>query len=281
MDKSAYFWYDLTMILVISSNDTWAAKRLAEEAVKAGVKLRFITADKIKGISLKPYTVLYVRNPFVKTSPKYLPDVVKLAKRFKLAGKKVVDAAIAHGNIAQGKWVDYRQMMKADLPIPNSSKTHGRERWTNEYPFILKWVYGMKGKGVFLARDKHQLAKISPLHPKKQWLVQEFIKADYEYKVITVGFKALPKVSRFRVKQDGFGIDFSGHQSIKTSSVPKVAAIAEQASKLLGRQLAKVDILQKGKKFYILEVNRFPGLEWFEKLTKFNATKAFLEYLQK
>ena len=39
------------------------------------------------------------------------------------------------------------------------------------------------------------------------------------------------------------------------------------------------DILEKDGKFFILEVNRFPGLESFEKLTKYNVGKEFLKYL--
>jgi glutathione synthase/RimK-type ligase-like ATP-grasp enzyme len=40
-----------------------------------------------------------------------------------------------------------------------------------------------------------------------------------------------------------------------------------------------VDILEKAGKFYVLEVNRFPGLKSFEQQTKSNIYAKFIEYL--
>ena len=58
--------------------------------------------------------------------------------------------------------------------------------------------------------------------------------------------------------------------------------IAEKASKVLGRELSKIDILEDYMgKLYILEVNRFPGLKSFEELTGFNVAGEFVKYLEK
>jgi glutathione synthase/RimK-type ligase-like ATP-grasp enzyme len=290
-------------ILVISSKKSWADKRLAQEAIKAKIALKFVTADKITEISPGDFDVLYIRNPYINVGPKYLPQVVKLAKTFKKAGKKVVDANIANGKLAQGKWVDYQRLKKAGLPIP---KTDLRFKIEDvRYPVVAKWIYGMKGKNVFLVNNKSQLKKILPLHSNKEWLAQEFIKADYEYKIIAVGHKVLPVILRFKIQDSGFRVDFekytvipsASEESLKKSkkgilhssdalrvqddAMERLVAIAEKAAKALGRELAKVDILESKGKFYILEVNRFPGLEWYEKLTKTNSTKAFLDYLSR
>jgi glutathione synthase/RimK-type ligase-like ATP-grasp enzyme len=271
------------MILVISAPNSYASKRLLQEAKKLRIKLDILSAEELLKnefkVDINKYRSLYIRNPYVKGSPKYLGEIVNLAKKFNSAQKKVVDSNIANGNLGQGKWVDYQKLMKAGLPIPATKKLEsGSEKLG--YPFILKWIYGLKGTNVFLVNDYNQLKKILPLHPKKEWLVQEFIKADYEYKVATVGYKALPVVLRFKMKQHNFKLEYDRYKVIKSSQVPKITEIAEKASKLLGRELSKIDILQKGKNFYILEVNRFPGLESFEELTKYNATKGFLEYLR-
>lgn len=267
-------------ILVVSPKNTYAAKRLTEEALKARVNIKFASAKEIAGLKIKEYDVLYIRNPYLKASPRYLTAVVKLAKKFKSAGKKVVDSMVADGNLGQGKWSDYQKLIKANIPIPKTRLMRGREQ-VEFFPFILKWVYGMKGGNVFLARDGNQLAKILPLHPKNQWLFQEFIRADYEYKVVTVGYKALPAIVRFNMAGNGFKIDYYSNKIVKKSSIPKVVKLAERAAKVLGRELSKIDMLQKGNQLYVLEVNRFPGLDSFEELSKYNVFKAFLQYLQK
>ena len=122
--------------------------------------------------------------------------------------------------------------------------------------------------------------KIPPHIPKKELMVQEYVKADYEYKVVVVGFKALPKVLRFTISDLGFKIDFAKHELIERTQVRKVCSLAEKAAKVLGRELCKVDILEKNGKLYVLEVNRFPGLEGFEELMKYNVFKEFLKYLK-
>ena len=66
---------------------------------------------------------------------------------------------------------------------------------------------------------------------------------------------------------------------VGVDKIKKIVYLAEQSSELLKRELAKVDILESAGKFYVLEVNRFPGLKSFEELTKFNVTAEFLRYL--
>jgi len=272
------------MILVISS-ENYATKRLLEEAKALGIPLEVMSAEELKQkrfkINVSKYQSIYIRNPYVNGSPKYLPNIVKLAKQFNTAGKKVVDLNIAHGKLGQGKWLDYKVLIKEKIKIPITALIHGRALDKYKFPLVLKWIYGFKAKNVFFVENKDQLSKILPLHPKQEWLVQEFIKADYEYKIMTVGYKALPVVSKFGINKNGFRTDFNNHKTLKSSAFPKIIRLAEKASKALGRELAKVDVLQKGNRLYILEVNRFPGLDSFEILTKYNVTKQFIKYLSR
>ncbi len=273
------------MILIVSSSNSYATKRLLKEAVALGVGVKIISADDFRRqkfkVNISDYKALYIRNPYINGSAKYLPQIIKLAKQFKAAGKKVVDSNIADGILGRGKWADYQKLKKTGLPIPPTALIRGRGLVQYEFPLILKWDYGFKARNVFIIKNGDEFKKVLPPHPKKEWLVQEFIKADYEYKVITVGYKTLPVILGFKIADLGFKIDFQSYKAVKSSVVPKVAALAQAASKTLGRELAKVDILQKNNRLYILEVNRFPGLESFEKLTKFNVTKEFLRYFLK
>ena len=276
-------------------------------------------------VASKPGDVLYVRNPYFKGKPDYLPQIIKLAKSFKRLGRRVVDANIASGKLGKGKWQDYQKLKKAGLTIPKTKILTNYQLPTIHYPLILKWIYGLKGKGTFLINSQisthstssgqdFKFQKIIGQHPTSEWMAQEYIDADFEYKIITVGFKALPVILKFKFNKKLGRVNFGSHQTITITNnhdqiseiaekasrvlgrelapspflpldgggeegVKKVIKIAQKASKVLGRELAKVDILEKDGKFYILEVNRFPGLESFEKLSGFNAFGAFLKYL--
>lgn len=320
MVKKVLSWYYLGMILVISSKTAYATERLVAEARSMGYEVSIMETAELAAvdfnINITPYSCLYVRDPYVKGSPKYLPEIIELAKKFKQAGKKVVDANIADGKLGEGKWVDYQALEKAGLPIP---ETLNYELGIKNYafyvphpsslippPYVLKWIYGFKAENVFLVQSQKDLEGILKKYPKEELLFQEYIKADFEYKVITVGYKSLPVVVRFEVRGSGFKLEHDKYEvipsrhseapaeefqtkrvilhpsaalGIQDDAIARVVELAERASKALGRELSKVDILQKGNNLYILEVNRFPGLESFEKLTKYNATKKILQYL--
>ncbi len=391
-DKKLSKCHNLTMIYVISTKNIYAARRLKQEVRIMKQEVRIMDINDLLhhnfNLIVHQNDVLYVRNPYlnpvrepsavlschrfklsppsflpphdafsngVNGSPKYISHIIKLAKKFKAMGGRVVDGNIINGQIGLGKWFDYRQLLKSGLPIPktviasaseaisllnrlpcrlsDALKTPRNDKYG--YPLILKWIYGMKAKGTFLIQNQEQFKKTVKLHPKNEWLVQEFIKARYEYKVICVGYKALPIILRFGINKNGFGVYFDSYSVIPSVSdlsavasakvgeslkvnissnvkgslhspplsetkrkwgvgppwlagsetgrddMLKVVYLAEVASKLLGRELSKVDILEDHKgKFYILEVNRFPGLKSFEQLTGFNVAKEFVKYLK-
>jgi len=271
-------------ILVISPKNLYIIQRLKEEAVKAGVGLDVVSVGDLEKIDFEvdigKYNALYVRNPYLNGFPDLLPKVVQLAKNFKAQGEKIVDAIIAEGVLGEGKWEDYQKLQEASLIIPKTTcLNHGHDLSRFKYPFILKWVYGFKAKDVFLVKNVNQLAKLLPLHPRNEWLIQEFIEADCEYKVITIGYRSTPMLLKFDIAKTGFGIKYPTGRPIKSADLPEVVSLAQRAAKLLGRELAKVDILYSQGKYYILEVNRFPGIKPFESLTKYNLAGEFLRYL--
>jgi len=303
------------MILLISSKNSYATKRLIQEVRIKKFRSSFAnqpshkatggqeaSADKVRVLDIKDLVklkfkvpvkkgdVLYVRNPYLEGKADFLPQVIKLAKAFKKAGGRVVDSNITKGDLGKGKWEDYKKLKLAGIPIPKTMKYEAgiinyelpsTTQPSTLNPIILKWIYGLKGRSVFLIKSYEDIKRIPSSIPKKELLVQNYIQAEYEYKVVVVSFKALPKVLRFKTLNTGFKIDYVKHELLERSKARKVCILAEKAAKTLGRELCKVDILERKGKFYVLEVNRFPGLQGFEKLMKYNVFKAFLEYLQR
>jgi len=271
--------------LVISPKDRYAAKRLLVEAARLKLPIDVLSvgdlAKKDFEVDIAQYSALYIRNPYFNGEPDYLLEVINLAKRFKKAGKRVVDSTIGDGNIARGKWVDYQMLKKAGLLIPTTQMLEPKNE-TKSLPFIIKWVFGLKAKHVYLVNSQKDLDEIIKRYAPGQLMLQEFIEAEYEYKVITVGYKSLPVVLRFAINPKTKRPDFRTAETLANDKeTKKIVQLAEKASKVLKRELAKVDILEKAAKYYILEVNRFPGLKSFESLTKFNVAAEFIKYLNR
>lgn len=282
------------MILLVSNKETYGSKRLKQELGIKNYEVRiqsvFELFEKNKRLDVSKFNTLYIRGAYYNESPEFLPQVVELAKEFKEAGKRVVDANIADGFLGLGKWEDYKKLKEAAVSIPETrilsesvvTDCFAIKPSLNDEPKVAKWTHGMKAQYVHLVSSRDQLQKFYNQYPKGELLLQEYIQAEWEYKVITVGYKALPVVVRFKIKDLRFGIDFKTSKALKIYKIDqKIIQLAEKASKTLGRELAKVDILEKDGRFYVLEVNRCPGFKSFEQISGFNVAGEFVNYLIK
>lgn len=269
-------------ILLISNHSSYATLRLVEEAEKQGCKLTVLSVLDLKNVSFeidfKDFDVLYIRDPYLKQSAEYLPEIIKLAKKFKNEGKKVVDLVIAEGSLGEGKLSDYIKLKNSGILIPETQELTNSQNL--QFPVILKWNYGLKGKNVFFVKDIFGIKRVLEKYPQNEIMVQEFIPAEFEYKVITIGYKALPVVLKFGISPKTFRPDFNNFEVLNSGQAKIVADLGQRAARVLGRELSKIDILESLGKYYVLEANRFPGLKSFENLTGFNVAGEFVRYLQ-
>ena len=305
------------MILFISPKNKYATNRFLQEAQKQQVEVAHFDVQELaeRNFDVDPekYDSVYIRFPFP-----FLAQIIELANKFKRTGKKVVDASIALGDVGLGKMKNYEQLHAANVAIPQTSRLNDS---SFTYPYIIKWNYGFKGRNVFLVRNDQERADIVEKYDPAELLAQEYIEAEYECKVMTVGYQALPVILKYKMQQGGFKVDMASGEVVQysppirrsppaeregggmgssqtlpprppsgdTPPIKKgntaadilhaVVSLAETASRITGRELAKVDILQKGDRLYILEVNRWPGFQSFEALSKYNVAGAFVKYL--
>jgi glutathione synthase/RimK-type ligase-like ATP-grasp enzyme len=210
-------------ILAISSKETYAARRLLAEALVSNCNFVVMPIGELASrqfeVDPEEFDVLYVRNPYQDRSGKYLSGVVDLAKKFKNAGKKVVDAVIANGMLGGGKWDDYEALLSNGLPIPKTEMYNEQSQILKQERFILKWIYGFKGKNVYLAKNGD---RILSQHPYSELMLQEYVDwiyrsfrdgqivlEDYEHAVdvasnLNLMFQAELKVDKRMVYKDKF-----------------------------------------------------------------------------
>jgi len=274
------------MILMISSRQSYAAKRLADEAKRLNAPLEVLEAGSLRAenFNILKFSALYVRQAYP-----CFDEATALAKQFMAAGKYVVDASLLTGSIngfGRGKWPEYQQLLKSGLAIPKTVKLEDLDAklLVQKFPLVLKWNYGFGGQNVFLVHDVEELKRLSQLHKSGEWLVQDYIPATKEYEIYVIGFKVVPKILAFNI-QDGFKSNVSQWSLVEESSDPKkffnLSALATRAALVTGRELCKVDILESGNQFYVLEVNRSPGLLSFESLLGYNMAEEFIKYIER
>lgn len=152
-------------------------------------------------------------------------------------------------------------------------------------PLVIKLLEGTQGLGVVLAEtDKAAKSVIEAFHNlKARVIVQEFVAeskgADIRAFVVegeVVGaMKRQGKEGEFRsnLHRGGTG------SLIKLSRAEKAAALS--AAKVLGLNIAGVDMLQSARGPLILEVNSSPGLEGIEQATKTDIAVKIIEYMER
>lgn len=266
------------MLLVITPKFVYATARLRAECALAEVPAHFLDIQELAwqnfDIGIDKYSCLYVRQIWP-----HVEEVVALAKRFKQAGKRVVDSKVADSEIDLGKFAMYEALSAIALPVPHT------EKFSDEivFPKIVKWVYGFGGRHVHLVNNNSDLKKVLAQYPNNELIVQDLIKARYEYKVMTVGYKALALVVRFETNSKNNRPNFNNYTVLHADSeqIVKISQLAENSARVMGMELAKVDILEDGNgNLFVLEVNRRPGFQNFEKLSGYNVAADFVKYLK-
>lgn len=141
----------------------------------------------------------------------------------------------------------------------------------NGAPLIIKLLEGTQGKGVVMAENAKAAESVINAFKSLQAniLVQEFIKeaGGKDIRCFVIDGKVVASIQREATKGE-FRANL--HQG-GTASVVKVTGeekkLAVKASKVLGLQIAGVDIIRSNKGPLVLEVNSSPGLEGIEQST--------------
>lgn len=284
-------------ILWLGWEELHSTHRMGSAAKKAGLSLdaleifdvTFHCEDGRVGVFhadtdlLAAYDVLIVR-----TFYPYISEALTIARLFRDAGKLVIDESLTDEGYAVSKMHDYLLLARHGLPVPRTRQLYNPadvEAFAGEigYPCVLKGVHGAHGSTVFLARNVDELRHWLWRFPYGELAVQEFLPAEEDYRLLTIGGEALPYViSRHPAPGDfrtNFALD-AEFTARPAEDFPNLVALAERASRLLRREFSGVDIRHKDGQPMILEVNRRPAFEGYEKATGCDVAGKFLHYVQ-
>lgn len=154
------------------------------------------------------------------------------------------------------------------------------------YPLIIKTVSGSHGKGVFLCDNRTCLEDVADLievskDPKVNVIVQEFVSSSKgkDIRVLVIGGRAIGAMIR-SAREGRFKANFSVGGTVTPFNLnPAVEWLAVESAKLLGLDIAGVDILFDGD-YQVCEVNSSPGFEGFEKATGLNVPQEIYHYIK-
>jgi ribosomal protein S6--L-glutamate ligase len=152
-------------------------------------------------------------------------------------------------------------------------------------PVVIKLLEGTQGVGVVLAETPKAAESVIEAFRglDANFLVQEFIKeaGGADIRVFVVGDKVIATMKR-QAKDGEFRSNLHRGGSAELVKItPEERSTATRAAKIMGLNLAGVDLLRSNHGPVVMEVNSSPGLEGVENATGIDIGEKIIAYIEK
>lgn len=177
------------------------------------------------------------------------------------------------------------------LPVPRTimigpdENLHQMAIKLGGFPLVVKLLEGTHGEGVELAKNFWDLRDVVQYNLRFQGrlLLQEFIREarGADTRVLVVDGKVVASMRR-QAKPGEFRSNLHlGGSSIPVTLSPKDKTLVEKVVKVMGIEVAGVDLLPSQSGSLIMEVNASPGLEGIEGTTGIDVAGQIIKLVEK
>ena len=273
--------------------------RLVEEFDNKGIKVRvvnpkdvdiFVDRDDRKSI-------------IVSGEPRKLPDFVlprtgsgttyfvkAIIRHLERLGVTLINGSNAIDTV-KDKLYTQQILAESNLPVPKTLllKHPINLDWVEKhltFPVIIKTLSGSFGAGVFLAENKKQLAQLVKMaeitNEGYDIILQEFIEDSYgkDLRVLVINGKVAGCMMRQAVDDDFRANITRGGEGIPYQITEDIEWLGGESARLLGLDIAGVDLLFSNGSYKICEVNSSPGFEGMDKFTHTNIAEDIVHYVK-
>jgi ribosomal protein S6--L-glutamate ligase len=152
-------------------------------------------------------------------------------------------------------------------------------------PLVVKLLEGTQGMGVVLAETKKAAESVIGAFRQlnANILVQEFIKeaGGSDIRAFVVGNRVVAAMERTAAPGEFRSNVHRGGHARRAKLTPEERATAKRAAKILGLNVAGVDLMRSNHGPVVLEVNSSPGLEGIEGSTGVDVAGKVIDYIEK
>ncbi len=277
---------------------SYTSNRFKEVAKKMNIDLKLIAPDDIDLIVTKEdkRSIIYKGNvinlpdfliPRIGTITYYALAIIRQLERF---GVFVLNSSQSM-EISKDKLSTLQLLSTKNIPVPKTMLARfpfdiSMVEKEFSYPIIVKTVVGSRGMGVFCVENRNKLKDLINLleiskDPKTNLILQEFISTSRgkDIRVIIIGGRAIGAM--LRKSSDGsFKANYSSGGLVENYEInPTIEWLAVESAKIVGLDIAGVDILFDKYSYKVCEINSYPGFEGFEKATKINLQEEIFKYI--
>ena len=294
----------MKLLMLCREPRLYSCRRLKQAAETNGHHMDILDPNRclIKLQQNPPHFALYYQ-PDMESEPYLLPQYDAVLPRFG-TGSMQMGCAVLHYfqalNVpclnhadafakARDKWLSLQLLLANGIAVP-TSLLGGQETKANDAvrhigtPIILKTLSGSQGIGVVLA-ERPQSA-VSMLETLKQanvpTLAQEFIAEAQgaDLRCFVVGNRIIAAMQRIGQAGEFRANCHRGARAEKVILTEQEKHVALNATKVLGLDVAGVDLIRSANGPLVLEVNASPGLEMIEKTSGIDIALQMILYLE-
>ena len=283
------------LVILSRGPKLYSTKRLASEAEKAGWDVKILDPLALTVIVDERGGKIFYRGWPVECEA-IIPRIgysiteegVRRVRQFERMGVIVMNSSDGITR-SRDKLIACQMMSSGNIPVPITAQVVSWEDTNRAIsrvggtPCVIKATEGTHGAAVFLAKtDQHARQLVyQMLERDMRPLVQEYIEESHgkDIRALVVGGKVVACMRR-RANGDEFRSNFHlGGNVEKVTIDPDYEKIAIKAARILGLEIAGVDLLESDRGALVLEVNSSPGLEGIEKASEVNVAAAVSERL--
>lgn len=212
-----------------------------------------------------------------------------VVKQFEAVGMFTVNSAQAISE-SRDKMRCLQVLTQAGLQVPPTVLTRSYEglpaavQAVRGLPVILKVLQGTQGVGVMLIHTPISLGSvIDTLRALRQDVIlQQFIAeaAGRDYRAIVIGNRVVAAMMRTAPEGEFRSNIHRGGSGTPVRLPREFERAAVKAAKILGLQLAGVDLMESSHGPLVLEVNSSPGFEGIEKATGLNIAAMLMRHIR-
>ena len=279
--------------------ESWETNRLVEEFTKQDIEIRVVNPNDVD---------IFVdrddrKSIIVGGKPRALPDFViprtgsgttyfikAIIRHLERLGVTLINGSNAIDTV-KDKLYTQQVLGESNLPVPKTLLVRHpiKLEWVEKnltFPVIIKTLSGSFGAGVFLAEDKKQFKQLLKMAEitKKSYniIVQEFIKDSWgkDLRVFVLNGKVVGCMMRQAVDDDFRANITRGGEGIPYQIDENIEWLGGESARLLGLDIAGVDLLFDNGGYKICEVNSSPGFEGMDKFTHTNIAEDIVNFVK-
>lgn len=285
-------------ILVLSRNPRlYSTSRLIEAGVKRGHDMRVVDY-------LRCYVSIATGDPIVVFQQEVLSDYdaviprigasytfygAAVVRQFQEAGTYTLNPAVGISR-SRDKLRSTQLLAGEGLGLPLTGFAHatsdvdGLIDSVGGAPLVVKLLEGTHGRGVVLCETRDAAESVIEAFRQldANFLVQQYVAeaAGRDIRALVVGDQVVAAMMRTAPEGEFRANIHRGATAQQIELTDDEASTAVRAAKLMGLEMAGVDLLRTAAGPMLLEVNSSPGLQGIEEATGINVAASIIEFLE-